>query len=725
QCATTTRSGTPTREDGRDMGLPDWWTRTRCGLMFQANLASVPAWAPIGEYAGWYRAHVDGGTRDVLLHPSPLVETLAHHRDRWDHVDSYADFLPFLTFDEFDADAWTSLARDLGAGYAVMVAKHHDGLCWWDAPGSQLTVMGDGPKRNVLAEFSAACERAGLVFGTQYSLLDWTDARYPGRAYVDDVVHPQVLDLVRRFGSRMLWGDGHWGAGGDHWRSDDLLGAARAHDSDVVVNDRWWAAHADVRTFEYQMPPDIVHSPWELRRGLGGGLGYNRAERAEHLLDANGIVSLLTEVVAKGGHLLLCIGPDATGAIPDVVQERLRAAGGWIRRHAELISDGQPWRHWGDEGCRYLDVNGIVHVVDVGGGGRFPHLLPDVARVTAIESLDGAPMRFEQGSDGVQLERRPRHRDRLPTVYRVELEEPPEPPIELFARTAPEPIPLAPLLADAAPGTVVQLGDGTYVGPADVPSAVTLRGLGPDRTRIVGTPPSAPGSRRQAPITLQSRARIEHCHLERPEERIAWLPLPVVELVGEGTSMVGCHVAGHVAVSGDQARIVSCEAGGVVVSGADAAEICRSTFVGMQWDCAVDLDGGAGHVVEGCDVHDALQALRLTGTVEASVRGNRIRARWWGVQLVDTEGTEVIGNSMTATMRAVDVDGGTLTRVTSNAVIDGDTGCIVQRGASDVEITGNHWQGCRVGLLTWDAGRVRQRDNTTVDAGEADVVNGP
>ena len=418
------------------MGAPHWWTQRRFGLMIQANLATVPAWAPIGEYPSWYRAHIDPGVRDVLLHASPLVETLAHHRDRWAHVEEYDDFLPFLTFDDFDPDAWTGLARDAGAGYAVMVAKHHDGLCWWDAPGTDRTVLQGGPKRNVLAEFSAACERADLVFGTSYSLLDWGDDSYPGCAYVDSVLHPQVLDLVGRYGARMLWGDGHWGAGGGHWRSDELMTKARSIDPEVLVNDRWWAGDAGVLTFEYRVPDGILRTPWEMRRGLGTGMGYNRIEQEDHLISAGEIVAVLTEVVAKGGHLLLCVGPDARGRIPDLYADRLRAAGGWIRRHADLVNRGRPWSTWGDDDCRYIMVDDVLHVIDVSGRGRFSALTRDGGVVRRVATLDGESMAFDQdGRDGqgIVLERRSRRSARLPVVYRVDRDAPPEPPVELFA----------------------------------------------------------------------------------------------------------------------------------------------------------------------------------------------------------------------------------------------------------------------------------------------------
>jgi len=148
-------------------------------------------------------------------------------------------------------------------------------------------------------------------------------------------------------------------------------------------------------------------------------------------------------------------------------------------------------------------------------------------------------------------------------------------------------------------------------------------------------------------------------------------------------------------------------------------------FHGMQWDCSIDVDGGAGHVIEGCEFFEALQAVRLTSTVGAEVRRNHMRTRWWAVHLVDTEASEVIGNSMSRVMRAVDIDGGTLASVTGNAVSDGDSGCVVQRGASDIEITGNLWERCRIGLLAWDAGTIHRRGNSAIDLADDEFVSGP
>ena len=124
-----------------------------------------------------------------------------------------------------------------------------------------------------------------------------------------------------------------------HWRSQALIDAARELDTEIVVNDRWWLERPDVEVYEYQTPDGIVDRPWELCRGIAYSFCHNRAERAEHHMTGGEIVALLTEVVAKGGNLLLNVGPAADGTIPELQAAPLRDAGTWIAAHDDVISD--------------------------------------------------------------------------------------------------------------------------------------------------------------------------------------------------------------------------------------------------------------------------------------------------------------------------------------------------------------------------------------------------
>jgi len=62
----------------------------------------------------------------------------------------------------------------------------------------------------------------------------------------------------------------------------------------------------------------------------------NQAEEADDYLDGRQVVALLVETVAKGGHLLLNVGPAADGTIPETQARVLRDAGEWVRAHADV-----------------------------------------------------------------------------------------------------------------------------------------------------------------------------------------------------------------------------------------------------------------------------------------------------------------------------------------------------------------------------------------------------
>ena len=711
------------------MSMPTWWNERRFGIFVHSNLATVPSWSPIGEYSDWYPSHLGEDVTEVMLHPKPMVEVLAHHRDRWGHIERFDDFLPLLTYDEFDAEAWAQLVAQAGAGYSVFVAKHHDGWSWWDAPGSDRTMLHGGPKRNVLAEYAAACERNGIVFGTYYSLLDWGDARFPDPDYVSDVLHPHVIDLVERYGSSVLWGDGHRGHGPDLWRTRELLEEIWTIDPTVVVNDRWWASPDDVPpgspdivcTYDYEPPDDIVRTPWELYRGLGASFCHNRAERAEHHLSGLEIVALLSEVVAKGGHLLLNVGPAADGTIPELQRQPLLEAGGWIREHQRLIDEAVPWDVWGDADVRYLRVDDRVHAVDVSGRGHLAALTADRYRLVSVEA-NGVPVAYRQDEDGAHLDvARPSFMRRAPldrvddiVVYELHVVEV-ERPAELFEPTPRQPIDLAPLLRDAAPGDIVQLGDGRYLGPVTVPAGVIVRGLGGARTTIDGTGSTA--------ITLERNARLEHVSVTGGPERLDWFPSPVVAMEGPYATVLGCHLDGHVLVRSDGGVIRATSASGVVTEGAERLTISRCEFRGMRWDVGVHLVGGSGHEVDSCQFRDHLCAIRAADTTGTIIRGNNAAGRWWGIHLEQTEGAHVYGNFIDHTMRGIDIDGGTQAVVDGNVVCDGDSGCIVEWGASDCQVSGNRWERCRIGVLAWDAVGLHAHDNEAIDLHEPDAAH--
>ncbi len=748
------------RETHDPMGMPTWWNERRFGLCVHASAATVPAWAPIGQNAEWYRAHLGDQLDDVLLHPQPMVETLAHHRDRWGHIEHYDDFVPLLTFENFDPENWAQVAREAGAGYSIFVAKHHDGWSWWDSPNSSHRLTEHGPKRNVLADYAAACERNDITFGASYSLLDWGDVRYPSDDYVTDVLHRDVIDLVERYGARVLWGDGQWGHDAEHWRIAELMRAIRSSDPSIVINDRWTASGRDVasgspdivRTFEHECPDDITAGPWALTRGIAESLGYNRTEQRQHHMSGLDIVALYTEVLAKGGHLLLNVSPAADGTISALQTAPLSDAGTWIRRFGEIFSTSTSWVSWGNAETRLLAADdasshansaATVYGIDIAAGRRFAtidetaHRVRSVERVEHVEPGDSerasVPVAFEHRADGLHIIEMPQHRTErfrhdaigVP-VYRIEIE-PVERLVELFEPHPAARIELGPLLVDARPGDIVQLAEAEYTGPAVVPSGVTLRGLGAGRTVIRA---SQRGIAAPAPaVTVEQSGRIEHIRIIGPTgtARSDFVAPVLANMAGPFATMFGCTVSGHIHVNGDDVMLRAVTGQGVVAANADRLSISRCVFTGNHRDIGIALIGGGGQVVESTrlDKHNcAIRAIKTTGT---TVRGNTMSARWWGIHLQQTEDAHVHGNHVRTTMRAVDIDGGANAVIDGNAAVGGDSGCVIQNGAARCHVGGNHWEDCRIGLMIWESPDLIHYDNVSVDLHDIDgaLVEGP
>ncbi len=73
---------------------------------------------------------------------------------------------------KLDVRQWIRVARDLGAKYAVLTAKHMSGFCLWDSKGYDYDVAASGNKTDVVAAFMAACRLYGLRPGFYYCILD-------------------------------------------------------------------------------------------------------------------------------------------------------------------------------------------------------------------------------------------------------------------------------------------------------------------------------------------------------------------------------------------------------------------------------------------------------------------------------------------------------------------------------------------------------------------------
>ena len=119
------------------------------------------------------------------------------------------------------------------------------------------------------------------------------------------------------------------------------------------MNDRWGketrGKHGGYYTTEYGLvhadeAEEVIPHPWEECRGIGHSFGYNRAETLADYSTPEELITLLVDTVARGGNLLLDIGPTADGRIPVIMEERLLQMGEWLETNGEAIYGTRKWR---------------------------------------------------------------------------------------------------------------------------------------------------------------------------------------------------------------------------------------------------------------------------------------------------------------------------------------------------------------------------------------------
>lgn len=93
------------------------------------------------------------------------------------------------------------------------------------------------------------------------------------------------------------------------------------------------------RNENYQTPEQIIPSvqqpfPLESCLTFSNTWGWNPKPANK---SPNWVINTLAEVVAKGGCMVLNVGPDKNGNIDSVVYDRISVVGDWLKRNGDAI----------------------------------------------------------------------------------------------------------------------------------------------------------------------------------------------------------------------------------------------------------------------------------------------------------------------------------------------------------------------------------------------------
>ncbi len=355
---------TPAERDAR-LG---WWRDARFGMFVHWGVYSTLAGSWQGQAYGGYSEHI----QRALKIPIPIyLKEVA------------GGFQP----SKFDPDAWIRLAKESGMGYFIITAKHHDGFSMYDSKVSPNTVVKATPyARDPMLGLRDACRREGLKFGFYYShAFDWGEENGPGndwdyrnpggdlllggaqwwqkdpafllkaRRYVDEKAIPQLLELIHTYHPDILWFDTpHKLPPEENLR---ILAAVRRADPNVVINGRIVAAvlkgfaltdYESTTDKPAEFPPNA--GDWEGIPTTNESYGYNQNDLS-HKTPAH-FIRLLAKAAARGGNILMNVGPRGDGSIdpPDVAI--LEGIGRWWQVNGSSIRGTTrtplPVQAWGE-----------------------------------------------------------------------------------------------------------------------------------------------------------------------------------------------------------------------------------------------------------------------------------------------------------------------------------------------------------------------------------------
>lgn len=232
--------------------------------------------------------------------------TKAHHSKSYDNCD-YFDNIDKILTDENKIRQWVNICKQNNASYIILTSKHHDGICLWDTCTTDRK-----SKLDICKIFCDECVTQNIKFGFYYSWFEF-DKPFTVK-YFNDYCVNQLNELCK-YNPNYIWFDGHWKITQKSIKINDLL--THIKQQKIIINDRikkFTLDDDDFRVYSDRfMPEEKLDVRWQHVNTIGYSWGYNKEQKHEHYKNNEEIMQIYKEVTAKGGHLLLNIGPMING----------------------------------------------------------------------------------------------------------------------------------------------------------------------------------------------------------------------------------------------------------------------------------------------------------------------------------------------------------------------------------------------------------------------------
>lgn len=267
---------------------------------------------------------------------------------------------------QFNANEWVEAIKEAGARYICFTSRHHDGFSMWNTQVSDYNIMNTPFKRDVIKELANACHNQDLALHLYYSHIDWTRPDYPrgrtGQRTCKNLqpdwnnyyrfMNEQLTELLTNYGKiGAIWFDGWWDHDEDSipfdWQLDKQYALIHQLQPSCLVGNNHHQTPfegEDIQIFERDVPGEnkaglsgqsISRLPLETCQTMNGMWGYKVED--QNYKSTNELIRLLARTAGKGANLLLNIGPQPDGQLPETALNRLSEIGQWLKLHGESI----------------------------------------------------------------------------------------------------------------------------------------------------------------------------------------------------------------------------------------------------------------------------------------------------------------------------------------------------------------------------------------------------
>ena len=274
------------------------------------------------------------------------------HRD-WDMKEMPLDgFNP----SELDCEQWFDVIKKAGAKYAVLVCKHHDGFANWPSKYTDYSVANTpwkGGKGDVVREYVDACRKYGLKVGLYYSPAEFGSKDKEAKDY-DQYFINQISELLSNYGRiDYLWFDG-CGSENHKYDTERIVKVIRALQPGILIFNMWdpdtrWVGNESgyahmpnyntVNSLSFSVFTEIeeklqgdrflpVECDFRMRR-------YNwfySDKDSETVKSMDELMGIYYYSIGRGANILLNIGPDRRGLLPDKDSQRLIEFGEEVKK---------------------------------------------------------------------------------------------------------------------------------------------------------------------------------------------------------------------------------------------------------------------------------------------------------------------------------------------------------------------------------------------------------